>query len=37
VRLLIPITVVSVSYFTYHRLNDQPGLSAPIAEEHSAL
>ncbi len=37
VRLVIPLTVVSISYFTYHRLNDQPGLSAPVAEEHSAL
>jgi len=37
VRLVIPIAVVSISYFTYHRLNDQPGLPTPVAEEHSAL
>jgi uncharacterized membrane protein YphA (DoxX/SURF4 family) len=37
VRLVIPITVVSISYLTKHRLNDQPGLSVLVAEEHSAL
>jgi uncharacterized membrane protein YphA (DoxX/SURF4 family) len=26
VKLLIPITVVSISYFTYHRLHDRPQL-----------
>lgn len=24
IKLLLPITVVAVSYFTYHRLNDRP-------------
>jgi uncharacterized membrane protein YphA (DoxX/SURF4 family) len=37
VRLVIPIAVVSISYFTYHRLNDQPRLSTSVADEHSAL
>ena len=36
VTLVIPITVVAISYFTYHRLNDQPRLSTPVAEGHAA-
>ena len=33
IKLLIPLTVVAVSYFTYHRLNDSPAPRLSDADE----